>query len=137
MINNETRNDLGFYLNLHYPVTIYEDPEGGFVAEVEDLPGCVTQGETMKEVFEAIEDARKGWLQIAYENGQGIPLPRGVEEYSGKILIRIPRSLHRVLIHAAKREGVSLNQYINSLLSGGVQEGILKQKVDAALSSVS
>lgn len=137
MINSETRNDLDFYLNLHYPVTIHEDIEGWFVAEIEDLPGCMTQGETMEEVFEAIGDARKGWMQIAYENGQDIPLPRGVEEYSGKILIRIPRSLHRVLIHAAKREGVSLNQYINSLLSGGVQEGILKQKVDATLSSVS
>lgn len=34
-----------------------------------------------------------------------------VEGYSGKILLRIPKSLHRRLAEAAKVEGVSLNQY--------------------------
>jgi len=113
---------------LHYPVTVHADPDGGFVAEIEELPGCMTQGETLEEVFEAIEDARHGWIQVAYENGQDIPLPRGMEEYSGKILIRIPKNLHRALARAAKQEGVSLNQYITSLLAAGVQrEAILSQ----------
>ena len=32
-------------------------------------------------------------------------------EYSGKISLRLPRTLHKELSAAAKREGVSLNQY--------------------------
>ena len=128
MRSNTIRKDLDFYLDLHYPVTIHADPDGGFVAEIEELPGCMTQGETLSEVFEAIEDARQLWIKTAYEEGQGIPLPRDMEEYSGKFIVRIPRSLHRNLVRAAKREGVSLNQYITSLLAAGVQwDTILSQ----------
>jgi Uncharacterized conserved protein len=84
MRNSAKLKDLDFYLNLRYPVTIHADPDGGFVAEIEELPGCMTQSETLEEVFEAIEDARRGWIQVAYENGQDIPLSRDMEEYSGK-----------------------------------------------------
>lgn len=40
-----------------------------------------------------------------------------LEEYNGKILLRIPRSLHRSLKEAAAMEGVSLNQYMLYKLS--------------------
>ncbi len=136
MRSNIMRKDLDFYLNLHYPVTIHADPESGFVAEIEELPGCMTQGETLKEAFEAIEDARRGWIQIAYEDGQVIPLPRDMEEYSGKILIRIPKSLHRDLSHAAKWEGVSLNQYISSLVAAGVRGDVVTEKMEGVLSKI-
>lgn len=43
-----------------------------------------------------------------------------MEDYSGKLNIRIPKSLHRILVEKAKEEKVSLNQYINYQLSRGV-----------------
>jgi len=45
------------------------------------------------------------------------PLPSSDNSYSGKLLVRMPKSLHRRLAETAEREGVSLNQYIVSLLS--------------------
>lgn len=42
---------------------------------------------------------------------------RGLEEYSGRLVLRIPRSLHRELKRAAEIEGVSLNQYMLYKLS--------------------
>ena len=134
MRNSTRRKDLDFYLNLNYPVTIHPDIDGGFVAEIQELPGCITQGETLEEVFEAIEDARRGWIQVAFESGQDIPLPRDIEEYSGRILLRIPKSLHGTLTYAAKRDGVSLNQYISSLLSSEVQRDVMKDKMVAGIS---
>lgn len=134
MRNSTMRKDLDFYLNLRYPVIIHADPDGGFVAEIEELPGCMTQGETSEEVFEAIEDARRGWIEVAYDDGQDIPLPRDIAAYSGKILVRIPKSLHRTLAHAAKQEGVSLNQYITSLLAAGVGRETIKKQLTASLS---
>ena len=95
----------------------------------------MTQGETLEEVFEAIEDARRGWIQVAYESGQDISLPRDIEEYSGEILTRIPKSLHRNLVCAAKREGVSLNHYVTSLLAAGVQRDILVERREFAFHS--
>ena len=32
-------------------------------------------------------------------------------EYSGRLLLRIPKELHKQLVEAAKENGVSLNQY--------------------------
>lgn len=120
------RKELEYYLNLRYPVIVHEDPEGGFVAEIEELPGCMTQAETIDGVFDAIEDARKVWIETAYHDGYDIPLPRDMEKYPGKFLVRMPRSLHRDLVHAAKREGVSLNQYVTSLLAAGVSRGVIR-----------
>jgi antitoxin HicB len=108
---------LEYYMNLKYPVTVHLAPEGGFVAEIEDLPGCLAQGETLEETYKEIEIARKLWLETTFEDGQDIPLPRDNREYSGKFIIRVPKSLHRQLDLLAEREGVSLNQYLVSELS--------------------
>ena len=134
MRNDTERKDLKFYLNLRYPITIHPDPDGGYVAEIEELPGCMTQAETLDEIFKAIEDARQVWINGTYEMGQDIPLPRDTEEHSGKFMLRIPRSLHRNLVRAAKREGVSLNQYVTILLTAGVQRDVfLKEQVPTVL----
>lgn len=112
---------LEYYLGLQYPVTLYLDPEGGYVAEVKELPGCLSQGESLEEVMENIEEARQLWIEIAYESGKReIPLPMTEQEYSGKFVLRIPKSLHRRLAEAAQADGVSLNQYTLNLLSEAV-----------------
>lgn len=136
MRNDTERRDLKFYLNLRYPITMHSDPDGGYVAEIEELPGCMTQAETLDESLKAIEDARQLWIKTAYEEGQDIPLPRDMEEYSGKFIVRIPRSLHRNLVRAARRERVSLNQYVISLLVAGAQGDVVKEKMDAILSKI-
>ena len=38
-------------------------------------------------------------------------IKRSEDRYSGKFVVRVPKSLHRSLAAAAEREGVSLNQY--------------------------
>jgi len=120
MENLIERKPLEYYLSRKYPITIHIASEGGYVAEIEDLPGCLAQGETLAEACELIEEARRMWLEVAYEDGQDIPEPRSEQEYSGKFFIRAPRSLHRKLDQMAKREGVSLNQYLVATLSRSI-----------------
>jgi predicted RNase H-like HicB family nuclease len=110
---------LEYYLNLQYPVTLYPDQEGGYVAQIKDLPGCLTQGETLDETIANIQEARELWIETAYEAGDEIPLPSTDDTYSGKLLLRMPKSLHRRLAQKADGENVSLNQYIVSVLSRG------------------
>ncbi len=75
-INNALDNKpLEYYLNLKYPITLYPDAEGGYVAEIKDLPGCLTQGETLEETINNINEARELWLETAYESQDKIPLP--------------------------------------------------------------
>jgi len=110
------RESLEFYLNLKYPVTLYPGDEA-YVAEIKDLPGCMTQGDTIDEVMSNIEEARELWIETAYEQGNNIPLPSTENQYSGRVLLRMPRSLHQQLVENAEREEVSFNQYVVSLLS--------------------
>lgn len=110
---------LEYYLNMNYPFLVYRAEEGGYVAEIEELPGCITQGETLEEVSKSIEDARRAWIEVAYEDGMGIPSPRTEQEYSGRFVLRIPSYLHQRLAERATREGVSLNQFVGTLLSAG------------------
>ncbi len=44
---------------------IHKADEGGFWAEVPALPGCVTQGETLRELRVNIKEAIEGWLSVA------------------------------------------------------------------------
>jgi antitoxin HicB len=116
---------LAAYLALHYPVTLHPEPDGGFVAIVEDLPGCLTQGDSLAEVYELIEDARRLWIETAFAHGDEIPLPATDESFSGRLLLRLPRALHRKLAREAYRQEVSLNQHIVALLAEGSVRGDL------------
>jgi len=108
-----------YYMGLPYTIIIKPSPEGGYVAKIKELPGCLTQGETLTEATEMIEDAKKVWIDIALQDGEEIPEPV-LEEYSGRFNIRIPKSLHKDLTFKAKEENVSLNQLTTYLLSSGV-----------------
>jgi antitoxin HicB len=119
-----TKKPLKYYLGLKYPVTLYPSPEGGYAVGIEDLPGCLSQGETVEEAMEMIEKARRLWLESAYEDGLEIALPSDMNKFSGKFNVRVPATLHRKLHKLAKKEGVSLNQYVVYALShtAGVNE---------------
>ena len=111
---------LEYYLSLKYPVSIEEAPEGGYFIQIEELPGCYAQGETVEEAMEMIKEAKKMWMEVAYEEGMDIPLPRSEDKYSGKFFIRAPKSLHKKLTQMANREGVSLNQFLVVTLAKAV-----------------
>ncbi|MBN1152263.1 MAG: type II toxin-antitoxin system HicB family antitoxin [Dehalococcoidia bacterium] len=117
----ETREVIQTFLSKPYPVTLYPAEEGGYVAEVEDLPGCLAQGETAAEAMEAIEQCRKAWIEVAAEDGIEIPPPRTDEELSGKFLLRVPKSLHRRLASRARRDDVSLNTEAVTLLASALE----------------
>lgn len=111
------RKPLSYYLGLEYPFVVVAHPDGDYVISFPDLPGCMTQVESLADVGPMAEEARDLWIETAYDHGIAIPPPSYPEEYSGKFNLRLPRSLHRSLAEAAERNGVSLNQYVVMLLS--------------------
>lgn len=131
-----TPRDLEYYMALCYPVTVHQEPDGGFVAEIEELPGCMTQAETLAELLPMIEDARRGWTEAALADGRDVPLPRDAAQFSGRFVVRMPRRLHRELAEAAAREGVSLNQHIVALLSERHASQQVLARLDEALAHV-
>ena len=75
------------------------------------------QADDFTELGEMIEDAMRAWIETALEDGQPIREPRSTDEYSGRFVVRLPKSLHRDLAVAAERDGVSLNALVNVALA--------------------
>ncbi len=97
-----------------------EDGEKTYFAKVQELPGCMTEADSYVEAAEMIQDAMRGWIEIALEDGREIPQPKVTDDYSGKFVVRLPRSLHRDVAMAAEQDAVSLNQYIVTTLARSV-----------------
>lgn len=108
--------DLNYYLSLPYRIIIEPDANGEITVYIPDLPGCISQGDSLEDAYGMIEDAKKAWIETALEDGALIPEPVN-DEFSGKFVVRVPKSLHKILSEQAKQEGISLNQYINYKLS--------------------
>lgn len=113
------------YLRLPYRVVLMHDTDdsgnAGYVASVEELPGCLSQGPSAEEAVRGISNAMAGWISVALEDGIDVPEPLGDDAYSGKFVLRVPQSLHAELVRAAAREGVSLNQFASSALAAAVE----------------
>ena len=108
----------------HYPLVIFfSEEDEGFIAEAPDLPGCSAWGATEAEAAREAQDAISAWVQAAQSAGKAIPVPPTVQPlqaYSGKFLVRLPRSLHARLARRAAQEGVSLNQFLTGVLASQV-----------------
>jgi antitoxin HicB len=65
-----------YYMTLPYTLIIIPDIEaGGYVAQVKELPGCITQADDWPELETMIKDAIRGWIELALEDGNAIPEP--------------------------------------------------------------
>lgn len=122
MIAADLEREVERYMALPYRIELIPDPEGWFV-KLPDLPGCMSQGETPEEAIGMIRDAQRLWLTVALEDGDCIPEPSTDDDggkYSGRFNVRVPRRVHRDLVHAAEAEGVSLNMYVATALTRAV-----------------
>jgi predicted HicB family RNase H-like nuclease len=93
--------------------------DASWLAEVEGLPGCSARAATPEK---AVQRA----LAAATETTNAAPAavedakPKSAPRHSGKLLVRMPATLHDELARAAESEGVSLNQLITGVLASAV-----------------
>lgn len=115
--------DLAYFMALPYGFILTPDPDaGGFVIGVQELPGCLSQGETPAEAMSRIREAMEAWIQSCIDDGKPVPEPGAppAEDFSGKFGVRVPKSVHRALAAAAEREGVSMNLFVATTLAAAV-----------------
>lgn len=116
------KKGLDYYMSLQYGVNLRplaEEDGGGWLAEIAELPGCVSDGETKVEALENVEKAKAAWFAVSLKKGFKIPEPavEAEPEYNGRVTLRLPKSLHRKTSEEAKEEGVSLNSYLQCLIA--------------------
>ena len=107
-------------MTLPYNILIKKmDDESGqyYYGKVLELDGCQSDGDTIEELEVNIREAMHGWISVKLEYGHPVPEPIASDDYSGKFIVRVPKSLHERLALKAKKEGISLNQYVLFKLS--------------------
>ncbi|MBS4033321.1 MAG: type II toxin-antitoxin system HicB family antitoxin [Ignavibacterium sp.] len=56
---------------MRFKVVITYDPEyEGYIVDVPELVGCMSQGKTMDEALSNIKDAIRGWLEVEEKHGR-------------------------------------------------------------------
>ncbi|MBF0147013.1 MAG: type II toxin-antitoxin system HicB family antitoxin [Magnetococcales bacterium] len=89
---------------------------GGFLITFPDFPGCMSDGETLEETVNHGMDALKAFIAVMERHGDTIPEP-GDSTYSGHFVTRVPKNVHARLAQQAKKEGVSMNAMVASILA--------------------
>jgi len=107
-------------LKAPYSRVLIPEEDGTFSAEILEFPGCFAQGKTPNEAFSNLEKAAKVWLEASLAQGLNIPSPALNQSYSGKIALRIPRSLHKRAAQMAARDATSLNQFLITAIASRI-----------------
>lgn len=114
------KKNLNYYLNLEYTTRLKKNSDGSYFGEIEELTGCMTEGDTEIEVLRMLDDAKKIWLEAALKRKLSIPEPEQ-DDFSGKFNVRLPKFLHRKLVYRAREEKVSLNNLVSTTLASTIK----------------
>jgi hypothetical protein len=87
-------------------------------ARVRELPDLAEYADTPDEAYVLAIDAIATTAEILADHGKTMPPPlEPVDDWSGRVTLRLPKSLHRLVSETADDEGCSLNQHIVNVLS--------------------
>ena len=109
-----TDTKLAYYMSLPYTKTVVkrDDADGvHYISSVLELDGCTSDGTSPEEALRNLDEAMECYLESCIIHNDPIPKPMGEKTFSGKFIVRLPKSLHRKLSYESQQEGVSLNQY--------------------------
>ena len=95
---------------------------GGYMAYMPEL-NCFGDGETPEDAIADVYAVAEDLIAIAIEDGKDVPAPqyyKDLDEFSGKLSIRLPKTLHKQLSLRAKTEECSINQLIANYIAMGI-----------------
>ena len=62
-------------MNDYHINIFYSKEDGGYIADIPDLPACSAFGRTAAEALAELETAKSAWLEAARAEGKPIPRP--------------------------------------------------------------
>lgn len=102
-----------------------KDEGGGYLVEYPEIPGCMSDGETIEEAIANGREALRDCLEVFRESGRKVPAP-GVEAAQWRQ--RLPRTLYLKLTERAKGEGVSINSLVTAMIAEAIGSGRQHQR---------
>ncbi|MDD5181298.1 MAG: type II toxin-antitoxin system HicB family antitoxin [Gallionellaceae bacterium] len=110
----------------HIVSPLPDESGGGFLITFPDLPGCMSDGDTIEEAINNGRDVFAAYVSALADMKREIPAPTfhpdtvEIPNASGKFVARVPKSIHAQLASRAKAEGVSLNTLVLTFIAEGL-----------------
>lgn len=115
-MNHDKLNDHGYTVELR---RLTEAEGGGWLISFPDLPGCLSDGETIAEALASGVEAVESHLASHRKHGDPVPEPGGVAR-SGRFFLHLPPDLHHRLAARAEEEGASPTALALSYIARGL-----------------
>ena len=90
---------------------------GGYLVEYADIPGCMSDGETIEEAISNGREALRDCIEVFRESDRKIPKP-SIEAAQWRQ--RLPRTLYSKLTKQAENEGVSINSLVTAIIAEAI-----------------
>ncbi|MGH9785719.1 MAG: type II toxin-antitoxin system HicB family antitoxin [Terriglobia bacterium] len=90
---------------------------GGYLVEYPDIPGCMSDGETIEEAIANGREALRDCVEVFRESGRKLPKP-SIEAAQWRQ--RLPRTLYSKLTRQAESEGVSINSLVTAIIAEAI-----------------
>ena len=90
---------------------------GGYLVEFLDIPGCMSDGETIEAAIASGREALRDCIDVFKESGRKIPKP-SIEAAQWRQ--RLPRTLYSKLTKQAETEGVSINSLVTAIIAEAI-----------------
>ena len=104
-----------------YNITVRKgifDGEECFEARIAELPDICEYADNFDGAYQLAIDSIQTTAFLLKEQGKEMPAPFiSSDNYTGRLALHLPKSLHRKLAHTAKAEGITLNQYVANVLN--------------------
>lgn len=110
-----TNRDLDRYRFTVRPLSNQEG--GGYLVEYPDIPGCMSDGDTIEEAIANGREALRDCVEVFREAGRTLPKPSIV---AAQWRQRLPRSLYSKLTRQAENEGVSINSLVTAIIAEAI-----------------
>lgn len=107
-----TSERIAEYLARPYSKVLMRDEAGGYVAQLLEFPGCIAEGESPDEAIQGLDEAMEDWIEEVLNAGKPVPEPIEALGYSGRLVLRLPKWVHKQAARRAQADAVSLNQWI-------------------------
>lgn len=99
-----------------YRVT-WSEEDGEYIGLCVEFPSLSWLAATPEESLTGIRAVVADVVTDLQANGELVPEPLAMKEYSGRFMVRIPPMLHRQLALEAAEAGISLNRLASTRLS--------------------
>ena len=96
---------------------MWSEVDGEYVGLCAEFPSLSWLASTHEKALKGIRSVVKDCVDDMEQNGEEVPVPISVRQYSGKFMVRVPPEVHRHLAIEAAESGVSLNRIASAKLA--------------------